>query len=124
MKQILLFVLALVFQGTFGFQVLRTLALQQRMQTTKNQGNENSTTRTLVSLCSVDNSTDNNSCIPTAHGLICPETIATIEKSANSNPMVQKFVDTYHRFGPLACVDMLSDQEILPHLTKALRDID
>ncbi|CAJ1892544.1 unnamed protein product [Cylindrotheca closterium] len=56
-----------------------------------------------------------------AHGAICPETIAIFEK--NSNPAIRRFVDTYHKRGPLACEDLLSDPEVLPHLTKAMRDI-
>lgn len=56
-----------------------------------------------------------------AHGAICPETIAIFEK--NSNPAIQRFVETYHTRGPLACEDLLSDPEVLPHLTKAMRDI-
>jgi hypothetical protein len=62
-------------------------------------------------------------CIPAAHGLICPETIANMAKEARKNPVIQRFVETYHRYGPLACEDMLSDPDILPHLTKAMRDI-
>eukprot|EP00980_Cylindrotheca_fusiformis_P014381 scaffold3827_cov179-Cylindrotheca_fusiformis.AAC.45 len=69
---------------------------------------------------------DTGYCIPAAHGLICPETIANMEREASgrtANPVIQKFVETYHRHGPLACEDMLSDPEILPHLTRAMRDI-
>mmetsp|Transcript_44673 Transcript_44673/g.107721 ORF Transcript_44673/g.107721 Transcript_44673/m.107721 type:complete len:172 (-) Transcript_44673:541-1056(-) len=56
-----------------------------------------------------------------AHGAICPETIAVFEK--NSNPAIRRFVETYHKRGPLACEDLLSDPEVLPHLTRAMRDI-
>jgi hypothetical protein len=72
---------------------------------------------------SLSSSTDHdslNSLIPMAHGLICPETIENLGKE---NSVVKKFVETYHKNGPLACEDMLSDPKILPHLTKAMRDI-
>jgi len=58
-----------------------------------------------------------------AHGLICPETIAIFEKD-DSNPVIRRFVDTYHKLGPLACEDMLSDPKALPHLIQAIRDIE
>lgn len=56
-----------------------------------------------------------------AHGAICPETIAIFEK--DSNPAIRRFVETYHKRGPLACEDLLSDPDVLPHLTRAMRDI-
>ncbi|KAL3943924.1 MAG: hypothetical protein SGBAC_002001 [Bacillariaceae sp.] len=56
-----------------------------------------------------------------AHGAICPETIAIFEK--DPNPAIRRFVETYHKRGPLACEDLLSDPDVLPHLTRAMRDI-
>ena len=36
---------------------------------------------------------------------------------------IDYFLDTYRRQGPMACVPLLSDDTILPHLTNAMRDI-
>jgi hypothetical protein len=33
------------------------------------------------------------------------------------------FLDTYRKDGPMACLPMLSDKNILPRLTEAMRDI-
>ena len=61
-----------------------------------------------------------------AHGILSPETVARMdENTANgrSNPAVEDFLKTYRRKGPMSCLEMLSDPEILPHLTQAMRDI-
>lgn len=63
---------------------------------------------------------------PTAHGLLSPETVSRLEdlyaRNHGSEALVT-FLDQYRRDGPLSCLHMLSDPEILPHLTKAMRDI-
>lgn len=61
----------------------------------------------------------------TAHGLLSPEVVMRI---ADSNDLDQdgalhKFLTTYKRQGPMACLPMLSDPSILPELTRAMRDI-
>jgi len=33
------------------------------------------------------------------------------------------FLDTYKKEGPMACLPMLSDENVLPRLTEAMRDI-
>lgn len=61
-----------------------------------------------------------------AHGILSPETVARMdENTANgrSNPAVEDFLRTYRRKGPMSCLEMLSDPEVLPHLTQAMRDI-
>lgn len=58
---------------------------------------------------------------PTAHGLLSPETVMRLE--ASENAAVSQFLRTYRSSGPLACVDLLSDPDVLPHLTRAMRDI-
>ena len=60
---------------------------------------------------------------PTAHGLLCPETVQRMERSAGNNKVVARFLDRYHRLGPYSCVDLLSDPDVLPHLTSAMRSI-
>mmetsp|Transcript_41782 Transcript_41782/g.87694 ORF Transcript_41782/g.87694 Transcript_41782/m.87694 type:complete len:195 (-) Transcript_41782:468-1052(-) len=61
----------------------------------------------------------------TAHGLLSPEVVMRI---ANTNELemggaLHKFLMTYKRKGPMACLPMLSDPEVLPELTRAMRDI-
>lgn len=63
---------------------------------------------------------------PTAHGLLSPETVMRLEDlsdSSHGSDALVTFLDQYRRGGPLSCLHMLSDPEILPHLTKAMRDI-
>lgn len=62
-----------------------------------------------------------------AHGILSPETVARmVENTANgrnTNPAVEHFLTTYKRKGPMSCLEMLSDPEVLPHLTQAMRDV-
>jgi len=61
-----------------------------------------------------------------AHGMLSPEIVARMDENiinGRSNPAVDEFLRTYHRKGPMSCLEMLSDPEILPHLTQAMRDI-
>ena len=61
---------------------------------------------------------------PTAHGLLSPETVARIEDLAaegHGSDALVSFVKQYRSKGPLSCVSMLSDPDILPHLTQAMR---
>ena len=66
----------------------------------------------------------------TAHGLLSPETVMRLEAMRSSsprnhkkNPALSTFLHTYRTHGPLSCVPMLSDPDVLPHLTLAMRDI-
>jgi hypothetical protein len=61
----------------------------------------------------------------TAHGLLSPETVMKLEKSRSikNSPALKKFLNKYRRDGPMSCLCMLSDPEILPHLTSAMRDL-
>jgi hypothetical protein len=61
----------------------------------------------------------------TAHGLLSPETIMKLEKSQNikNSPALKMFLNQYRNDGPMSCLCMLSDPEILPHLTSAMRDL-
>lgn len=61
---------------------------------------------------------------PTAHGLLSPETVMRMsQQQGRRNPAVVSFLDTYREHGPLSCLPMLSDPNVLPHLTEAMRDI-
>ena len=62
----------------------------------------------------------------TAHGILSPETVLRMDEmtgGGHGNPTVTKFLSTYRRKGPMSCLEMLSDPEVLPHLTKAMRDV-
>ena len=61
-----------------------------------------------------------------AHGILCPETVTKMKTAAmggRSNRVVKTFIDRYHKHGPMSCMELLSDPEILPHLTAAMRDL-
>mmetsp|Transcript_21906 Transcript_21906/g.52123 ORF Transcript_21906/g.52123 Transcript_21906/m.52123 type:complete len:162 (+) Transcript_21906:190-675(+) len=61
-----------------------------------------------------------------AHGMLSPEIVNRMDENTmngRSNLAVGKFLHTYRRKGPMSCLEMLSDPEILPHLTQAMRDI-
>lgn len=60
---------------------------------------------------------------PTAHGLLSPVTVNRLEASIGNNDAVEEFLRTYRYSGPLSCVHYLSDPSILPHLTRAMREI-
>jgi len=62
----------------------------------------------------------------TAHGILSPEIVARMDENTingRNNPAVDDFLRTYRRKGPMSCLEMLSDPEVLPHLTQAMRDI-
>jgi hypothetical protein len=60
---------------------------------------------------------------PTAHGLLSPHTVSRLEASIDNNDTVEEFLRTYRHSGPLSCVQYLSDPMVLPHLTRAMREI-
>ncbi|CAB9517566.1 expressed unknown protein [Seminavis robusta] len=64
---------------------------------------------------------------PTAHGILSPETVMRMEEmvetEGRTTKAVERFLSQYKREGPLSCLSMLSDPEVLPHLTKAMRDV-
>jgi hypothetical protein len=63
---------------------------------------------------------------PTAHGILSPETVSRMNEmtsGGHGNEAVSMFLESYRRNGPMSCLEMLSDPEVLPHLTKAMRDI-
>jgi len=65
-------------------------------------------------------------CQSLAHGILCPETVTKMEQTTQggrSNRAVKAFLDRYRRQGPMSCMELLSDPEILPHLTMAMRGL-
>lgn len=61
-----------------------------------------------------------------AHGILCPETVSKMDQTTQggrSNSAVKVFLDRYRRYGPMSCMELLSDPEILPHLTMAMRGL-
>ena len=63
---------------------------------------------------------------PTAHGILSPETVSRMNEMSSGgygNEAVSMFLDSYRRNGPMSCLEMLSDPNVLRHLTKAMRDI-
>jgi hypothetical protein len=63
---------------------------------------------------------------PTAHGILSPETVSRMDHATRGgmdNDAVSTFLKTYRKNGPMSCLGMLSDPDILPHLTQAMRDI-
>ena len=62
-----------------------------------------------------------------ANGLLSPETVFRMDEmtcgGSVGSEAVSNFLDTYRRHGPMSCLPMLSDPDVLPHLTAAMRDI-
>jgi len=63
-----------------------------------------------------------------AHGLLHPHTVMRLEEASSlskikNSAAVNYFLDTYREFGPMACLPILSDPDVLPELTKAMRGI-
>lgn len=61
-----------------------------------------------------------------AHGILCPETVSKMDeltRGGRSNRAVKAFLDRYRRYGPMSCMELLSDPEILPHLTTTMRHL-
>jgi len=85
----------------------------------------NSSTSSMPLSNSVLMSSDTLPAFPTAHGLLSPETVMRMEltTSRGRDQAVDFFLETYRNEGPMACLPLLSDQEVLPRLTQAMRDI-
>ena len=62
----------------------------------------------------------------TAHGLLSPEVfmrIADTYDGQREGSSIHKFLKLYKSKGPMACLSMLSDGEVLPELTEAMREV-
>lgn len=63
--------------------------------------------------------------VSTAHGLLSPEVVMRIadQHDLDQDGALYLFLKTYKNRGPMACLPMLGDPNVLPELTKAMRDI-
>lgn len=65
------------------------------------------------------------SAVPVAHGMLSPTIVMRLEELTrmhrHHNPALDSFLDSYYTKGPMSCVPMLSDPDVLPHLTMAMR---
>jgi hypothetical protein len=65
------------------------------------------------------------SAVPVAHGMLSPQTVMRLEELTrlhrHHSPALDSFLDSYYSKGPMSCVPMLSDPDVLPHLTMAMR---
>jgi hypothetical protein len=79
------------------------------------------------SLSPRDYSTDSES-VPSFRmpkGLLSPQTVMRMEawsSADDASESVLRFLDTYRSRGPMACLSYLSDPEVLPELTRAMRE--
>ena len=60
-----------------------------------------------------------------ANGLLSPETVFRFVQmtSTEENEVLGNFLKTYRNDGLMACLSMLSDPNVLPYLTEAMRDL-
>mmetsp|Transcript_876 Transcript_876/g.1717 ORF Transcript_876/g.1717 Transcript_876/m.1717 type:complete len:164 (+) Transcript_876:922-1413(+) len=62
----------------------------------------------------------------TAHGILSPETVKRMEELVDEDDRTEalnQFLERYRRQGPMSCLPMLSDPDVLPHLTNAMRNV-
>lgn len=61
---------------------------------------------------------------PTAQGLLSPEMVMRMELMTvrGRDKAVDTFLEKYRKEGPMSCLPMLSDKNILPQLTEAMRE--
>lgn len=109
-------------------QMLKTIGTENRQRSvTAMDSNNPSTKKSYLSLSnSVLASCDTLPSFPMTPGILSPETVQRMDEmteGGNGNEAVSTFLKAYRQMGPLSCLEMLSDPEILPHLTKAMRDI-
>lgn len=81
---------------------------------------------TLSLSSSVLSSSNTLPSFPTAHGLLSPETVLRMEQMTSGtsrNEAVEYFLNIYRSEGPMACLPLLSDSDVLPSLTEAMRDV-
>jgi len=61
-----------------------------------------------------------------AQGLLSPQTVLRLEsritKCGISSPGLRYFLKTYHTHGPMACLPILSNPDVLLELTRVMRD--
>lgn len=76
---------------------------------------------------SVMSSSETLPCFSTPNGLLSPDTIAKLDQmtaaTGDRSKAIELFLDTYRQKGPMSCLHFLSDPNVLPHLTGAMRDL-
>jgi hypothetical protein len=91
----------------------------------QNQEHLASRKKTIKFSHSKTSNTDSFSAIPVANGLLSPQIVMRLEELTrlrrHHNPALDSFLDSYYTKGPMSCVPMLSDPDVLPHLTMAMR---
>jgi len=60
-----------------------------------------------------------------APGLLSPQTVMRLEEihanASKNNLAIEYFLETYRTHGPMACIPILSNPQVLPSLTQAMR---
>lgn len=99
--------------------------LRARRSARPNIGDRRSKSQLPVMSDSVLAESDTLPSFQTAHGLLSPEVVSRIADANDleMNGPLHRFLKTYKSRGPMACLSMLSDPEVLPELTRAMRDI-
>ena len=101
-------------------------------ETEKRRGSRTGWTLSQAAVNSMDttfsprSSSSSTSSSTLAHGILSPETVSRMDQithGGHGNEAVRLFLQRYRRKGPMSCLEMLSDPEVLPHLTQAMRDI-
>lgn len=107
-------------------QAQQILTSQKMLKNPGNPSTESPRKKSLKLSNSVLASCDTLPSFQTAHGLLSPEIVMRLEDHSSEgrrSDALNIFLETYRQNGPLSCLPMLSDPEILPHLTQAMRDI-
>ena len=104
-----------------------SITAQKMLKIPGTPGTSNSPRKSTVKLSqSVLASCDTLPSFRTAHGILSPETVRRMEEMVNEedrSEALKQFLDRYRRKGPMSCLPMLSDPDILPHLTMAMRNV-
>ena len=104
-----------------------SITAQKMLKIPGTPGLSNSPRKSTVKLSqSVLASCDTLPSFRTAHGILSPETVQRMEEIVDEedrSEALKQFLDRYRRQGPMSCLPMLSDPDILPHLTMAMRNV-
>ena len=95
--------------------------------TSRSTNNKESSTALPFMSSSVLSPSDTLPSFHTAHGMLSPEVVMRIANTYDGdlevNSSLHNFLKTYKSKGPMACLGMLSDVEVLSELTRAMREI-
>lgn len=101
--------------------------IAQHHKQQKQQNKQHSPSVSLSQLAMAACDATYSSRFPTSHGLLSPETVSrmevlTMKGDGPKSEALVSFLKTYKKHGPMSCLPMLSDPDILPHLTNAMRE--